>query len=73
VVQGVRAITECGTAAEIGQRGLHMEKAATRTGDAELLTLAIDWQRDGMITWHLEPWPDDRTATPEPAGTVSPE
>lgn len=54
VVSGVRAVSECATAEEIGERGLRMEKTATRRGNPELLTLTIDWGRDGMITWHVD-------------------
>ncbi|WP_157497573.1 hypothetical protein [Leifsonia sp. Leaf264] len=54
VVKDVRAVSECATAEELAERGLRMEKTATRVGDAELLTLTVDWETNGMITWHVD-------------------
>ncbi|KQX07800.1 MULTISPECIES: hypothetical protein [unclassified Leifsonia] len=64
VVSGVRAVSECATAEELAERGLRMEKTATRPSNPELLTLTVEWGRNGMITWHVDEAGYDQDTVP---------
>ncbi|MET0975269.1 MAG: hypothetical protein ABWX82_06345 [Leifsonia sp.] len=67
VVDDMQATSQCGTAQEIAERGLRMEKAARSPRDGELIAVTVDWETDGLITWHVDPWPGWETSTPEPS------